>query len=59
MKRLTRFLNEDDAATAVEYAVMLSLILMAVFATVAAVGSNLSAKYTNIDAQITAHSTGP
>ena len=59
MNWLIRFLKEDDAATAVEYAVMLSLILMAVFATVAALGSNLSSKYTNIDAQITAHSTGP
>ena len=55
MKWLIRFLTEDSAATAVEYAVMLSLILMAVFATVAALGQNLSSKYTNIEAQITAH----
>ncbi|HET6324041.1 MAG TPA: hypothetical protein VFG04_05030 [Planctomycetaceae bacterium] len=55
MKWLTRFLTEDSAATAVEYAVMLSLILMAVFATVAAMGQALGAKYTNIEAQITAH----
>ena len=55
MKSLTRFLTDESAATAVEYAVMLSLILMAVFATVAALGQNLGAKYTNIEAQITAH----
>lgn len=55
MKWFIRFLTEDSAATAVEYAVMLSLILMAVFATVAALGQNLSGKYTNIEAQITAH----
>jgi|HubBroStandDraft_6_1064221.scaffolds.fasta_scaffold112531_1 Flp pilus assembly pilin Flp len=55
MNWLTRFLTEDSAATAVEYAVMLSLILMAVFATVAAMGQALGAKYTNIEAQITAH----
>jgi Flp pilus assembly pilin Flp len=55
MKWLTRFLTEDSAATAVEYAVMLSLILMAVFATVAAMGQALGSKYTNIEAQITAH----
>jgi Flp pilus assembly pilin Flp len=55
MKSLIRFFSDDSAATAVEYAVMLSLILMAVFATVAALGTNLSAKYTNIETQITAH----
>ena len=55
MNWLTRFLKEDSAATAVEYAVMLSLILMAVFATVAAMGQALGGKYTNIEAQITAH----
>ena len=55
MKSLIRFFTDDSAATAVEYAVMLSLILMAVFATVAALGQNLSAKYTNIETQITAH----
>jgi|HubBroStandDraft_4_1064222.scaffolds.fasta_scaffold298043_1 Flp pilus assembly pilin Flp len=55
MKSLIRFFTDDSAATAVEYAVMLSLILMAVFATVAALGGNLSAKYTSIETQITAH----
>jgi Flp pilus assembly pilin Flp len=55
MKSLIRFFSDESAATAVEYAVMLSLILMAVFATVAALGQNLGAKYTNIEAQITAH----
>jgi Flp pilus assembly pilin Flp len=55
MNWLTRFYKDDSAATAVEYAVMLSLILMAVFATVAALGQNLTNKYTNIEAQITAH----
>jgi Flp pilus assembly pilin Flp len=55
MNWLTRLLTEEDAATAVEYAVMLSLILMAVFATVAAMGQALGAKYTNIETQIQAH----
>lgn len=55
MNWLARFHNGEDAATAVEYAVMLALILMAVFATVVSVGSALSNKYTYIDAQITAH----
>jgi pilus assembly protein Flp/PilA len=55
MRYLARFHKREDAATAVEYAVMLALILMAVFAAVSSVGSNLSSKYTNINAQITAH----
>ena len=49
------FHRDEAAATAVEYAVMLGLILMAVFATVVSVGQALSAKYTYIDAQINAH----
>jgi pilus assembly protein Flp/PilA len=54
MRLLSVFLKDEDAATAVEYAIMLSLILMAVFATVAAIGTNLSAKYTSIESQIQA-----
>jgi pilus assembly protein Flp/PilA len=55
MKWLARFHKNEQAATAVEYAVMLALILMAVFVAVQAVGSNLNSKFTNINAQITAH----
>jgi len=55
MKCLIRFFKDDSAATAVEYAVMLSLILMAVLATVTAIGQNLSGKFTTIQSQITAH----
>jgi Flp pilus assembly pilin Flp len=54
MRWLTAFHHDDEAATAVEYAIMLSLILMVVFATVAAIGTNLSAKYTSIESQIQA-----
>ena len=52
MKWLLTFHRDQEAATAVEYAVMLSLILMAVFATVAALGSNLNTRYVNIESQI-------
>ena len=54
MRWLAAFHTNDDAATAVEYAIMLSLILMVVFATVAAIGTNLNAKYTSIETQIQA-----
>ncbi len=52
MKWLITFHRDQEAATAVEYAVMLSLILMAVFATVAALGSNLNTKFGYIESQI-------
>ena len=39
MRPLVRFLRDDYAATAVEYAVMLALILMALIGTVKALGS--------------------
>lgn len=39
MCRFVRFLREDRAATAVEYAVMLALILLAMVGTIKALGS--------------------
>lgn len=38
MKKLLRFLQEDSAATAVEYAVMLAMIIMACIGAIATVG---------------------
>jgi Flp pilus assembly pilin Flp len=39
MARLRRFLLDSEAATAVEYAVMLALILIAVISSIGAVGA--------------------
>lgn len=39
MCRLLRFIREERAATAVEYAVMLALILLAMVGTIKAIGS--------------------
>lgn len=39
MRRIWEFLAEEDGPTAVEYAVMLALILMVCFVAVAAVGT--------------------
>ncbi len=39
MRRLLRFIREEQAATAVEYAVMLALILLAMIGTIKAIGS--------------------
>jgi Flp pilus assembly pilin Flp len=57
MRWLSQFHHDEAAATAVEYAVMLALILMTVFATIVSVGQALGTKYTYINAQIQAHST--
>jgi pilus assembly protein Flp/PilA len=41
------FFKHEDAATAVEYAVMLALILLVVLSAVALVGSNTSQTWNN------------
>ena len=45
------FLREEDGPTAVEYAVMLALILVAVFAAVAFIGTTTSGMYNNLSLQ--------
>jgi Flp pilus assembly pilin Flp len=55
MKMFTDFLREEQAATAVEYAIMLAMILMAVFATVEAVGQNTNAMYGDIQTEMESH----
>jgi pilus assembly protein Flp/PilA len=44
---LTRFLRDEEAATAVEYAVMLALILMAIITTIGAVGQTTGGMWNN------------
>jgi pilus assembly protein Flp/PilA len=47
MRFLRQFIASEDGPTAVEYAFMLALILMAVIAMVALVGSNTAALWNN------------
>jgi len=47
MKPLLRFLGEEESATAVEYAVMLALILMAVISSISAVGETTGGMWSN------------
>ena len=44
---LQRFARSDEGATAVEYAVMLGLILMVCFASIALLGTNTAATWLN------------
>jgi pilus assembly protein Flp/PilA len=48
MHRLLNFLREDEAATAVEYAVMLALILMTVIGAIGTVGAQSGGMWGNI-----------
>lgn len=47
-----RFLRSEDGATAVEYAVMLALILLACFGAVILVGQATSTSYTSSATQL-------
>jgi pilus assembly protein Flp/PilA len=44
-KRLLGFLKKEDGPTAVEYAVMVALIILVCFAAIGAVGNAASAKF--------------
>lgn len=57
MKNLTqkiqKFLKSEDGPTAVEYAVMLALIVIVCLTAIKAVGTNASAKFTAISNELT------
>ena len=45
MKRLCEFLKSEDGPTAVEYAVMLALIVVVCMSTISAVGTKVNARF--------------
>ncbi len=49
---ILRILRNDDAATAVEYAVMLALIVMLCFASIRTVGLQASNTWNRVDSSI-------
>ncbi len=51
--QLLRFLADEDGPTAVEYAVMLMLIMLAVIGTVLNLGSNLNDSLDNSNTEMT------
>ncbi len=55
MKMFTNFLREEQAATAVEYAIMLGMILMAVIVSIEAVGQNTNAMCGDIRTEMEDH----
>jgi Flp pilus assembly pilin Flp len=54
MSRIRQFLNDSTAVTSVEYAVMLSLILMAVFGAVTTVGQRTASSLSNTTSKLQA-----
>ena len=55
MSAILQFLRDEYGPTSVEYAVMLAAILMAVFAAVAAVGTQTASMYGDIKGEMDAH----
>lgn len=46
--KIKRFLASEDGPTAVEYAVMLALIIIVCLATITAVGNNANARFIDV-----------
>ena len=51
-KKLERFLKSEDGPTAVEYAVMLSLIVVVCLTAVTNIGKNAKSTFTSVSAQL-------
>jgi pilus assembly protein Flp/PilA len=49
VKRAKSFLKSEDGPTAVEYAVMLALIIVACIATVQLIGTHANAQFQTVD----------
>lgn len=47
-KKIQRFLASEDGPTAVEYAVMLALIIIVCLATITTVGQNANARFIQV-----------
>lgn len=52
MKKLSRFLKSEDGPTAVEYAVMLALIVVVCLGAIRTVGTNAKTTFTSVSAQM-------
>ena len=52
MTRVQRFLTSEDGPTAVEYAVMLALILVACITIVTTLGKNISGTFSKVNTAV-------
>ena len=58
MRRIVRWVRNEEGATAVEYAVMLTLIVAACLGAIGLLGGSLSGSYGNSATQIQTYFTG-
>jgi pilus assembly protein Flp/PilA len=52
---VSQFINDDEAATAVEYALMASLIAAAIYGAVTALGGSVTNKFNEVKNDINTH----
>ncbi len=52
VQSLVKFLKKEDGPTAVEYAIMLALIIVICVGAISIVGSNANTTYSNVSAHI-------
>lgn len=52
IKKIQRFLVSEDGPTAVEYAVMLALIVIVCLTAITAIGNNANATFTDVANQL-------
>ena len=52
LSRVRRFLTSDDGPTAVEYAVMLGLIVVAIIAVVSSLATSMSGTFSTVSSTI-------
>jgi pilus assembly protein Flp/PilA len=52
LRSVGRFLSSDDGPTAVEYAVMLALIIVVCLVAISSLGSNANTTFSNVAASI-------
>jgi pilus assembly protein Flp/PilA len=57
INRIRRFIKNEDGPTAVEYAVMVALIAVAIIVTVQALGENLNTTFGNVSDALPAGTT--
>jgi pilus assembly protein Flp/PilA len=53
MNIIARFMNDESGATAIEYGLIAGLIAVVIIASVSAVGTKLTAKFTAVGAALT------
>ncbi len=52
VKKVSKFLKSEDGPTAVEYAVMLALIVIVCLAAIGSIGTNANTTFTNVAASL-------